>query len=180
MRAPRPLLAVLAAAPIALGVAPATGVSPASVPPAVVAEPGAGGLPATPPPPAPTLRLRSGGRTTTMALESFIRPRTEGPGYDGAALAPPPGRRLPRLRAPVGRAVAVDARRDARSVRVELLTRSSGRTRRLRSRRLDGRRWQFVMPCPRGRVLRVRVAYADGASTSALAALGASRPTTRR
>ena len=143
--------------------------SPALSPPTVVVPPADDGT--APAPPAPTLSLRGGTRRTRMALESFFRRRADGPGYSGAVMSPPTGSRLPRFRAAWGQKVVLNSELDAKRVEVELLTRSTGRTQRLRSRRLDDRHWEFTMPKPKGRILRVRIGYSDGGNSRSLAAL---------
>lgn len=167
MRWTVPLVGALVAMSIAEGQSAAQPGSGTTTPPRTVqAQPDG----TASPPPAPMLQLRSGGRVTRTALESFCRPRPDGNGMSCAITTPSVGTTLPRFSAAAGRRVVVDTRLNATSARVQLLSRRSSRVTPLRVTKRDSRHWQFAMP-GRTAVALVVTRYADGGESRARASL---------
>lgn len=121
-----------------------------------------------PPPPAPTVRLRRGGRAVRTFMEQFCGPRGDGHGSSCAIATPAVGSRFPRLPARAGRMIVVNTQLDASSVRVELVNSRGVRVRSPRVRRLDTRRWQFAMPGRKQITARFVTHYAHGGDSRAL------------
>ena len=121
--------------------------------------------------PPPQLRLTAGERSAEAFLEQFCGPPTE-EGLTGCQIgALAANFQFPALAARPGSEVVIDTRLEATTVTVALSRPSgAGEDPAAPARRIDGRRWAFVMPSANARA-SIDVEYADGGSSSSLLTL---------
>ncbi|MCP9489450.1 MAG: hypothetical protein MSC31_06195 [Solirubrobacteraceae bacterium MAG38_C4-C5] len=131
----------------------------------------AGVEPAAAAEPPPQLRVTAGERSAEAFLEQFCGPPTEEEltGCQISSLVA--GFQFPALAAPPGSEVVIDTGLEATTVTVALSRPSgAGEDPAAPARRIDGRRWAFVMPSANARA-SIDVEYADGGSSSSLLTL---------
>lgn len=120
--------------------------------------------------PPPKVRVTAGERSVEAFIEQSCRPTSEGMTVCVMASLVA-GFQFPALAAPPGSELVIDTGLEAATVAVALSRPSGGdQGEAAPARRIDGRRWAFVMPSANARA-SIDVQYADGGSSSSLLTL---------